>query len=127
MPTTQPRRRVARSASLIQVHASRSRPPSWRATYDAALIGRMKAIHEMSDGTYRAPRIKAELAALNRPDLTGRIFARIAEVKPRRLFVICDGPRPARVGEQELCRQVRSTLTSPPRNCELMANFSDTN
>src|SRR3954466_11979948 len=52
-------------------YAWRSRPPSRRATDDAELIVRIKAIHEMSDGTYGAPRIQAELA-----DVDGRIVNR---------------------------------------------------
>ncbi len=43
-------------------HAWRKRPPSRRATEDATLTARIKAVHEMSDGTYGAPRIRAELA-----------------------------------------------------------------
>lgn len=43
-------------------HAWRKRPPSKRATEDAALTARIRAIHEMSDGTYGAPRVGAELA-----------------------------------------------------------------
>jgi putative transposase len=43
-------------------HAWRKRPPSRRATADAALTTRIRAIHEMSDGTYGAPRIREELA-----------------------------------------------------------------
>ncbi len=46
-------------------HAWRKRPPSRRATEDAALTVRIKAIHEMSDGTYGAPRIRAELAEVD--------------------------------------------------------------
>lgn len=43
-------------------HAWRKRPASRRATEDAALTARIRAIHEMSDGTYGAPRLRAELA-----------------------------------------------------------------
>jgi putative transposase len=52
-------------------YAWRKRPPSRRAIDDAALIARMRAIHEMSDGTYGAQRIQAELA-----DIDGRIVNR---------------------------------------------------
>lgn len=51
--------------SVSGFHAWRRRPPSRRATQDAELIQRIKAIHEMSDGTYGAPRIRAELAEVN--------------------------------------------------------------
>jgi putative transposase len=43
-------------------HAWRKRPPSRLATEDAALTARIRSIHEMSDGTYGAPRVRAELA-----------------------------------------------------------------
>lgn len=42
-------------------HAWRTRPPSRREVRDAELSARIKAIHAMSDGTYGAPRIRAEL------------------------------------------------------------------
>lgn len=46
-------------------YAWRKRPPSKRATADAALTSRIRAIHEMSDGTYGAPRIREELADID--------------------------------------------------------------
>jgi putative transposase len=51
----------ALGVSVSGYHAWLRRPPSRRATADAKLIARIKAIHEMSDGTYGAPRIRAEL------------------------------------------------------------------
>lgn len=44
-------------------YAWRQRQPSARACADEALMGRIRAIHEHSRGTYGAPRIHAELAA----------------------------------------------------------------
>lgn len=42
-------------------YAWRKRPPSKRATVDAAMTSRIRAIHTMSDGTYGAPRIRKDL------------------------------------------------------------------
>jgi putative transposase len=44
-------------------HAWRCRPPSARATSDAALLKRARTIHAISRGTYGAPRVHAELRA----------------------------------------------------------------
>lgn len=53
--------------SVSGYYAWRRRPPSRRATDDLELMARIKAIHARSDGTYGAPRIRAELA-----DVDGR-------------------------------------------------------
>jgi putative transposase len=42
-------------------YAWKARPPSRRASEDDRLIPRIRAIHEISDGTYGAPRVRAEL------------------------------------------------------------------
>ena len=70
-----------------------NRPASRRATSDEALIARIKAIHEMSDGTYGAPRIRAELADVDGLRVGIRHLsrlmrkARIAGVSRRRFCV----------------------------------------
>ncbi|HET7535896.1 MAG TPA: hypothetical protein VFJ90_05540 [Candidatus Didemnitutus sp.] len=43
----------------------------------------------------------------NRPELTARVFARIREAKPARLFVAADGPRRSRREEIVLCEKTR--------------------
>jgi putative transposase len=48
-------------------HAWQRRPPSSRAQADAALLERIQQIHAVSQGTYGAPRIHAELAAMGTP------------------------------------------------------------
>jgi len=57
--------------------AWRRRPPSRRATEDADLTARIKAIHAMSDGTYGAPRIRAELAEVDRRKVGIRRITRL--------------------------------------------------
>lgn len=47
-------------------HAWCRRRPSIRDVRDSQLTARIKAIHAMSDGTYGAPRIRAELAEVDR-------------------------------------------------------------
>ncbi len=63
--------------SVSGYHAWRRRPPSRRSTEDDALTARIKAIHEMSDGTYGAPRIRAELADVDGRKVGVRRIARL--------------------------------------------------
>lgn len=56
-------------------HAWRKRPPTRHGTADAALTMRIRAIHEMSDGTYGAPRIREELADVDGVEVgTKRVY-----------------------------------------------------
>ncbi len=56
-------------------YAWRKRPVSKRAMADAVVTKRIRAIQEMSDGTYGAPRIRAELADVDGLKMsTKRIF-----------------------------------------------------
>jgi len=61
----------------------------------------------------------------NRPDLTQIVFETIAKVKPRRLFVVADGPRNS--VEADKCAQSRAVLDGVNWDCEVLTHFSDTN
>ena len=63
----------------------------------------------------------------NRPDTTERVFAEIAKVRPAKLFVIADGPRPDRPGEAEKCAAVRAIVDGVDWECEVFRNYSDVN
>ena len=67
------------------------------------------------------------LFIFNRPDTTDRVFHAIAQVKPSKLLVIADGPRIARVGEEEKCEQARSIINRVNWDCEVITNFSEIN
>jgi putative transposase len=63
--------------SVSGYHAWSRRAPSRRATEDAKLIARIRAIHERSDGTYGAPRIRAELVDVDGLTIGIRHVARL--------------------------------------------------
>lgn len=58
-------------------HAWRQRPPSKRAREDDELLTRIKAIHEMSRGTYGVPRIRKELADVDGRQVNVKRLARL--------------------------------------------------
>lgn len=65
------------------------------------------------------------LIIFNRPDLTELVFSAIAQVKPRKLLVIADGPRFPE--ETEKCQKTRSVIEKVDWDCEVLTNFSEEN
>lgn len=63
----------------------------------------------------------------NRPDLTRAVFERIRAARPQTLLVVADGPRTARIGEEELCGTTRKIATAVDWPCRVLTNFSDVN
>jgi hypothetical protein len=61
----------------------------------------------------------------NRPDLTERVFAAIARARPRKLFIVADGPRSQ--ADDESCVEVRRIATQVDWECECKTLFSSTN
>jgi hypothetical protein len=64
----------------------------------------------------------------NRPEPTARVLARIREVRPSKLFVVADGPRPDRPDDAALCRQVRAIIDQGVDwPCEVVRDYADCN
>lgn len=61
----------------------------------------------------------------NRPDLTERVFERIAAAKPPTLLLVADGPRNEK--ERATCEQVRKIVNQVDWDCRVLKNFADTN
>lgn len=65
------------------------------------------------------------LIIFNRPELTGRIFETIREARPKKLFVIADGPRFPQ--ETMKCQETRKIIDAIDWDCEVKKNYSETN
>jgi hypothetical protein len=67
------------------------------------------------------------LVVFNRPDTTARVFERVREARPRRLFVAADGPRPGRPEDRERCAATRAVVERVDWPCEVLRDYSDEN
>jgi len=67
------------------------------------------------------------LIIFNRPDTTEKVFKVIAQVKPSKLLVIADGPRPDQPGEAEACAAARAVIEQVDWPCQILTNYSDVN
>lgn len=64
----------------------------------------------------------------NRFDTTLRVFNEIRKVKPKKLYVSCDGPRPGNLVDQDQVKRIRDYLTkSIDWECEFSTNFYESN
>jgi len=63
----------------------------------------------------------------NRPHTTARVFQEIAKAKPRKLFVVADGPRDGVQGDVERCQAARAIIERVDWDCEVRKNYSDVN
>ena len=63
----------------------------------------------------------------NRPDITKIVFKSIREAKPKKLYIIADGPRENKLNEKETCEETRDIATSVDWDCEVIKDFSPTN
>lgn len=67
------------------------------------------------------------IIVFNRPHTTSKVFSRIAEAKPRKLFVVADGPRKDHPDDVERCAETRSIFDQVDWDCEVSKRFLDVN
>jgi GT2 family glycosyltransferase len=67
------------------------------------------------------------LMTFNRPEHARAVFDRIAAIRPKRFFIIADGPRPNRRDDVSKCREARAVVDLVNSPCDLHTNFSDMN
>jgi hypothetical protein len=63
----------------------------------------------------------------NRPDTTRRVFEVIRRVKPRKLFIAADGPRPNKEGEMQRCLDTRRVVSEVDWDCEVQTLYREQN
>jgi len=67
------------------------------------------------------------LIVYNRPDVTERVFERIAILRPTTLFIAADGPNIEKADDIANCKQVRSILQKIDWDCNVETLFHATN
>jgi hypothetical protein len=67
------------------------------------------------------------LIIFNSPERTLKVFEKIREVRPVKLFVAADGPRPQRPEDKEKCDAAREIIQKIDWDCDLRTDFVDAN
>jgi len=67
------------------------------------------------------------LMIFNRPQTTRRVLDAIRQLRPPRLYVSADGPRPHRPDDREKCAATRAVIETVDWDCEVFKNYSDEN
>lgn len=67
------------------------------------------------------------LIVFNRPDLTEKVFNRIAKAKPEQLFLVADGPREGNESDKKACAEVKKIVENVTWECEVYCNYSERN
>jgi hypothetical protein len=63
----------------------------------------------------------------NRPDTTAKVFERIRQIKPARLYVAADAAREGRPDEAARCRETRAVVGQVDWDCEVKTLFRNKN
>lgn len=63
----------------------------------------------------------------NRPHKAAEVFAKVRQIKPPKLFIVVDGPRPDRPGEADKVRQCCAFADMVDWDCDVKTDFAETN
>jgi hypothetical protein len=63
----------------------------------------------------------------NRPDTTKKVFDVIRQAKPKQLFIIADGARKNKPGEDQKCIETRTITEQVDWDCEVFRNYAPKN
>jgi hypothetical protein len=63
----------------------------------------------------------------NRPGCVQSLMSKLREVKPKRIYIIADGPRSGRPDDARLCGEARALAEGADWDCEIRKNYSDAN
>jgi tetratricopeptide (TPR) repeat protein/predicted O-methyltransferase YrrM len=67
------------------------------------------------------------LLIFNRPDITAKVFERIRQAQPPKLFVVADGSRSQNAEDEKKCQEARKIIEGVDWKCEVFKNYSDVN
>jgi hypothetical protein len=67
------------------------------------------------------------LFIFNRPHVTQKLLEVVSQVKPKKIFVIADGPRDDHFDEEKQCTITRETINQIDWECEIVRNYSQIN
>jgi hypothetical protein len=80
-----------------------------------------------SISTYRKFNTPILFVIFNRPQTTRHVFASIRAIKPPRLYIAADGPRPYVAEDPEKCAATRKVIEQVDWDCEVKKLFNDVN
>ena len=63
----------------------------------------------------------------NRPDTAEKVFNKIRQVKPKKLYISADGPRDHKKDDKIKCNQAREIVSKVDWNCDVKTRFLDEN
>ncbi len=73
---------------------------------------------------YRTPIL---FLIFNRPKCTTTVFEAISRMKPKKLYIAADGPRPGRDNDKELCEKTREIVKKIDWDCDVKTLFRESN